>query len=153
VPLMAYAKAGFDLLWPWPVGTFVVNLARFFVISIVNGLYLVAHNTLRGFDRPVIRANFFRSIIAWPFATIFAPLGNSLAIPSIVQTKVWSDVVAGFIEGGNKYRKVLRQRQKTLEEVIPTVIRGRGATQFTAMLDLLYLFLKSRAHEPLLRLS
>ena len=140
VPLMGYAKAAFDALWPLAPETFLFNLVKFFVISIVNGFYLAAHNTLRGFDKSVVRANLFRSILAWPLATVFAPIGNSLSIPSIVQTKIWSDFVAGFIEGGNKYRKVLRQRQKTLEELIPNIINTSGNTQYIAMMDILYLF-------------
>jgi len=140
VPLMGYAKSTFDILWPLAPETFLFNLVKFFVISIVNGFYLAAHNTLRGFDTNVVRANLFRSILAWPLATIFAPIGNSLSIPSIVQTKIWSDVVAGFIEGGNKYRKVLQLRQKTLEELIPTVINASGSAQYIATMDVLYLF-------------
>jgi len=144
VPLMGFAKQMFDGAWPGTKETFIFNLSKFFVISMVNGFYLAAHNTLRGFDKNVVRANIFRSILAWPLATIFAPLGNALYIPSIVQTKIWSDFVAGFIEGGDKYRKVLRQRQKTLEEIIPTIIHSHGAPQYAAMLDILYLF----SHEP-----
>jgi hypothetical protein len=140
VPILGFVKANFDAIWPWVHDGFVFNLVKFFFISFANGLYLASHNTLRGFDKSVVRANIFRSILAWPLATVFAPLGNALAIPSIVQTKIWSDVVAGFIEGGNKYRKVLRQRQKTLEEIIPTIIHSKGSTQYIAMLDILYLF-------------
>jgi len=140
VPLLGFVKTNFDVLWAGSHSGFLYNLLSFFFISFVNGIYLVSHNILRGFDKSVIRANFFRNVIAWPFATVFAPVGNLLFIPTIVQSKIWGDIVGGFIEGGNKYRKVLRQRQKTLEEVIPTVINARGSTQFTAMLDLLYLF-------------
>jgi len=140
VPILGFVKANFDAIWPWVHDGFVFNLVKFFFISFANGLYLASHNTLRGFDKSVVRANIFRSILAWPLATVFAPLGNALKIPSIVQTKIWSDVVAGFIEGGNKYRKVLRQRQKTLEEIIPTIIHSQGSTQYIAMLDILYLF-------------
>ena len=140
VPILGFVKAGFDLAWPWTRGTFLFNFAKFFFISFANGFYLMSHNTLRGFDKNVARANIFRSILAWPLATVFAPLGDALTIPSIVQTKIWSDVVAGFIEGGGKYRKVLRQRQKTLEEIIPTIIHEQGNAQCIAMLDILYLF-------------
>lgn len=140
VPILGFVKANFDVVWPLAHGTFLFNFAKFFFISFANGFYLAAHNTLRGFDKNVVRANIFRSILAWPLATVFAPLGDTLSIPSIVQTKIWSDVIAGFIEGGNKYRKVLRQRQKILEEIIPTIIHTKGNTQYIAMLDVLYLF-------------
>lgn len=140
VPILGCVKAGFDLAWPLARGTFFFNLAKFFFISFANGFYLATHNTLRGFDRNVARANIFRSILAWPLATAFSSLGDAMLIPSIVQTKIWSDVVAGFIEGGNKYRKVLRQRQKILEEIIPSIIHSKGNARFIAMLDILYLF-------------
>jgi len=71
---------------------------------------------------------------------VFSPVGNLLSIPVIVQSKIWGDVVGGFIEGGNKYRKVLRQRQKVLEEIIPAIVHSKGNMQYIAMLDLLYLF-------------
>jgi len=96
VPILGLVKARFDTYWPGPVDGALFNTVKFFFISFANGLYLATHNTLRGFARKVVRANFFRSVIAWPFATVFSPLDNLLAIPSIVQAKIWSDVVAGF---------------------------------------------------------
>jgi len=114
--------------------------AKFFFISFSNGLYLAAHNTLRGFDRKVVKANFFRSVIAWPFATAFSPFGSLLGIPSIVQAKIWSDFVAGFIEGGGKYMKVLRLRRRDLEDIVPRIISGDQEDRFTALLDLLFLY-------------
>jgi hypothetical protein len=140
VPIMGFIKTNFDSVWPWVHDGLLFNLVKFFFISLANGLYLAAHNTLRGFDKKVVRANLFRSVIAWPFATIFAPLGNLMNIPSIVQTKIWSDFVAGFIEGSGKYVKVLRLRHRNLEEIVPRVIQERGEAQYTSILDLLYLF-------------
>ena len=89
VPIMGFIKSNFDTVWPWVHDGLLFNLVKFFFISLANGLYLATHNTLRGFDRKVVRANLFRSVIAWPFATIFAPLGNLIGVPSIVQTKIW----------------------------------------------------------------
>jgi len=140
VPILGFVKSNFDILWPLAHDTFLYNLVKFFFISFANGFYLAAHNTLRGFDRNVAKGNIFRSILAWPLATIFAPVGYALNVPSIVQTKIWSDVVAAFIEGSNKYLKTLRQRQKTLEEIIPKIIHEEGSARYTAMLDILYLF-------------
>jgi len=140
VPILGFIKSNFDLVWPWTHNGILFNFVKFFFISFANGLYLAAHNTLRGFDKKVVRANFFRSVIAWPLATIFAPLGNLMSIPSIVQTKIWSDFVAGFIEGSSKYTKVLRLRHRTLEEIIPKVIEEKGEAKYTSVLDLLYLF-------------
>lgn len=140
VPILGFVKANFDLVWPWAQDGVIFNLAKFFVISFANGLYLAAHNTLRGFEKKVVRANFFRSVIAWPFATLFAPVGNWIGIPSIVQTKIWSDLVAGFIEGGSKYLALIRLRKRNLEEILPQVLSSEKDATFTAILDLLYLF-------------
>jgi hypothetical protein len=140
VPILDFVKTRFDLLWPFAAAGFVYNAAKFFFISFSNGLYLAAHNKLRGFDRSVIRANLFRSILSWPIATLLAPLGNALGIPSIVQAKICSDLVAGFIEGGNKYFKVLRLRRRDLEEILPRISAGKKENRLTAILDLLYLF-------------
>jgi hypothetical protein len=140
VPILGFIKANFDAVWPWGTEGVLFNMAKFFFISFANGLYLAAHNTLRGFDKKVVRANIFRSVIAWPFATAFAPLGNLLNIPSIVQAKIWSDVVAGFIEGGSKYLKVVRLRRQNLEEIVPHILEPDGEEKYIAILDLLYLF-------------
>ena len=140
VPLLGFVKSSFDVLWPFAHSGFWYFFINFFFISFVNGIYLVSHNILRGFDKSVIRANFFRNVFAWPLATIFAPVGTMLAIPVIVQSKIWGDVAGGFIEGGNKYRRVLRQRQKTLEEIIPIILHGGSEPKRAAMLDILYLF-------------
>ncbi len=140
VPILGFVKANFDHIWPWAQDGTLFNLAKFFVISFANGLYLATHNTLRGFDRKVVRANFFRSVIAWPFATLFAPLGNWIGIPSIVQTKIWSDMVAGFIEGGGKYLRLIKLRKRNLEEIVPQVFGTEKESTYTSILDLLYLF-------------
>ena len=140
VPIMGFIKTNFDAVWPWVHDGILFNLVKFFFISLANGLYLATHNTLRGFDRKVVRANLFRSVIAWPFATLFAPLGNLIGVPSIVQTKIWSDFVAGFIEGSGKYVRVLRLRHRNLEEIVPKVVEEKGEALYTAILDLLYLF-------------
>jgi hypothetical protein len=140
VPIMSFVKTRFDALWPWVADGILFDLAKFFFISMSNGLYLATHNTLRGFDRKVVKANLFRSVIAWPFATLTAPLGNLAGIPSIVQSKIWSDVVAGFIEGGSKYLKVLGLRRRDLEEIVPVISSDEREERYTALLDLLYLY-------------
>ena len=140
VPILGFVKARFDVLWPGQTEGLLFDAVKFFTISFANGIYLATHNTLRGFDRKVVRANFFRSILAWPLATLTAPLGKLFGVPSIVQAKIWSDFVAGFIEGGSKYFKVLKLRRRDLEEIIPQVITGDEEERSTALLDLLYLF-------------
>lgn len=140
VPIMGFIKARFDILWPFAATGLLFNAAKFFFISFANGLYIASHNKLRGFDRKVIRANLFRTVISWPFATAFAPLGNSLGIPSIVQSKIWSDIVAGFIEGSSKYLRTMRLRRRDVEEMVPRIIESKKEDRAIAVLDLLYLF-------------
>jgi len=140
VPILNFIKGQFDFAWPFVASGFLYNAVKFFFISGTNGLYLATHNTLRGFDKSVIKANLFRSVLSWPFATVFAPLLNLAGIPSIVQAKIWSDVIAGFIEGGSKYFKILKLRRRDLEEIIPRVSKEAEAERYTAILDLLYLF-------------
>lgn len=82
------------------------------VMSITNGVYLSAHNMLRGLPRSAVIANFFRSILAIPLALAFnAALGGILALYGVEQIDQWlqrwaaviskaaSDCVAGVIEG------------------------------------------------------
>ncbi|MGD9939693.1 MAG: hypothetical protein AB7T74_07815 [Clostridia bacterium] len=140
VPLLGFIKAQFDLAWPLAAQGILFEATKFLFISFVNGLYLATHNTLRGFDRKVIKANFFRSILSWPLATATAPLGTLLGIPSIVQAKIWSDFVAGIIEGRSKYKKIVALRSRDLQEIIPQIMADDQEDRFTAMLDLLYLF-------------
>jgi hypothetical protein len=145
VPIMAFVKSLFDQAWPLAMGAaagtgLAFNAAKFFFIAISNGLYIASHNALRGFDRRLIRVNLFRNIISWPFAMAFAPLGDAIGLPSIVQSKIWSDIVAGFIEGGQKYFKALRLRERDVEEIVPRVIRGKREERAAAVLDLLYIF-------------
>ncbi|MEW6548225.1 MAG: hypothetical protein AB1407_02060 [Spirochaetota bacterium] len=140
VPILGFVKSSFDIVWPWAHDGLLFNMIKFFFISFANGAYLATHNTIRGFEKEVVRANFFRSVIAWPFATLFAPLGNLMGIPSIVQAKIWSDFVAGFIEGSGKYAKILKLRRKSLLELLPQVAQAEGDSHCMAVIDLLYLF-------------
>jgi len=140
VPLLALAKGGFDLVWPFPSGGLWHSFAKFFVIAFVNGIYLYAHNTIRGFDRNVAKANFFRSIFSWPFASLFGSVGDLIAIPSIVQAKVWSDIVGGLIEGAGKFSRAVRLTRRDLSEIIPLACAAEEEQRNTAVLDLLYIF-------------
>lgn len=150
VPVLAGVKFGFDALWPLAHAGFLYEFIRFFCISLANGLYLVGHNSLRGFDRDVIRANFFRNIISWPFATVTAAFASGIGIPVIVQSKIWSDVIAGFIEGGGKYIKTLRLRRRDVEELVPRILASRKKAELAvSVFDLLYLY----REEPRLRSS
>jgi hypothetical protein len=123
------------MLFEWP---------KFFFICITNGTYIMSHNKLRRFDNRIIRANFFRSLLAWPFASIFAPIGNYFMIPSIVQAKFWSDFVAGVIEGAGKYRLRMSISQRDLSELLPKVASDNRKERFMAILDILYIWAKRK---------
>lgn len=142
VPLLALVKHQFDLLYPFDPQGFLFEFSKFFFICIVNGLYLYSHNTLRGFDKTTARGNFFRSVLAWPLAAVFAPLGNLLQVPSIVQAKFWSDFVAGLIEGSGKFRQQINLRKRDLKSLMPHIRSENLETLYIAILDLLYFFRK-----------
>lgn len=150
VPLLGFVKDQFDVLYPLAKSGYLFEFARFFFICMVNGLYLASHNTLRGFDKATIRANFFRSVLAWPFAAIFAPLGNVMLVPSIVQAKFWSDFVAGLIEGSGKFNRRFHLRKRDLDSLLPYTRSDENDIKYIAILDLLYFFRKDpRTHNSL----
>jgi hypothetical protein len=154
VPILATVKQGFDLFCaPYLVfsGTLFKDLVKFFFICFANGAYIATHNRIRGFARPVIRANFFRSVLAWPFATLFAPLGDYLHILSIVQAKFWSDFVAGWIEGVGKYVLRMSLRKRDIREILPNLYAPDRQTRAVAMLDILYLWAKSQRGDTMLK--
>jgi hypothetical protein len=140
VPLLAFVKLEFDLLWPLQKVGPSYQFAKFFSLSLVNGVYLVMHNMLRGFEKGVTRANFFRNILSWPFASLFAPLGDLLFIPTIVQSKIWSDIVGGVIEGSGKFIRSVGLTRRDLSDIIPLSCSEDEAVRYTAILDLLYIF-------------
>ncbi|MFH1075295.1 MAG: hypothetical protein V1753_00375 [Pseudomonadota bacterium] len=95
------------------------------IIAIANGAYISTHNTLRGFPRPVVFGNFFRSVLSIPIAiglnmTISAILGIAgvSAISEILQnwaaiiSKTASDIVAGVIEGSADRQINIRIRSR-----------------------------------------
>ena len=140
VPVLAFVKAEFDFVWPFATTGHFYQFSRFFCISFINGLYLVMHNVVRGFEKGVIRANFFRNILSWPFASLFAPLGDLLFIPVIVQSKLWSDVVGGLIEGSGKFIRSVGLTRRDLSEIIPLTCEQEESVRYPAILDLLYIF-------------
>ncbi|HQG27915.1 MAG TPA: hypothetical protein PLY73_05110, partial [Candidatus Ozemobacteraceae bacterium] len=140
VPILGIVKIAFDENWPLEKSGFLFEGAKFFFLCMANGIYISTHNRLRNFDRRVIRANFFRTVLAWPFATTFAPIGNLIGIPSIVQAKLWSDVVGGFIEGFGKYSQRIVIRKRDLSELLPRLSSHDRDVRLTAMLDILYIW-------------
>lgn len=142
VPLLAAAKHGFDLGWPLlGLGPgFLQVLVKFWVIAFANGLYLTTHNRLRGFEKNVIRGNFFRSVLSWPLATVGSYGLDLLGIPAIVQAKFWSDVVAGLIEGTGKYFRRLKLCQRDYLELLQSVLHGDQRSRQVAMTDILFVW-------------
>ena len=142
VPTLGAVKLGFErfrpLLLPEHPAVFV--WAEFLAICVANGLYIAAHNTLRGFDRRVVRANFFRSVLAWPFSALFSPLGVRIRVPDIVQAKFWSDAMAALIEGTGKFHRKVVLRRRDIEEILPRLADPDRDIRLTAMLDLLFIW-------------
>lgn len=140
VPILIGAKLGFDAVW----GHFQLEegfwfvFIKFWTIAFANGLYLVAHNTLRGFDKAAVRGNFFRSVLSWPLATLGSYFLTPLGVPDVVQSKIWSEVVAGFIEGTVKNLKQNRLASKALLEVYRQINSANPLYAIIARLDVLF---------------
>lgn len=144
VPILAAVKNGFDIVWAnLHMGKdFLMEWVKFFFICFANGTYIATHNRLRNFDSKVIRVNFFRSILSWPFAATFSFMGEFLRIPDIVQAKFWADIVAGIIEGTGKFFQRLVLRKRDLIELLPQLNSPDREKRTTAMLDILYIWAK-----------
>jgi hypothetical protein len=151
VPILGFIKANFDLIWVGEHQGVLFESTKFFCINISNGIYLASHNYLRGFDKVTIRGNFFRSILAWPLAASFSPVGNTLLIPSIVQAKIWSDVVAAIIEGSSKYQNILRVKDDIMRKIVPALICDEKITEKLATLDVIYFLQESKRAKTALK--
>jgi hypothetical protein len=142
VPILGATKYGFDLVWPL-VSTnvgFWKALMKFWTLAVINGAYIWTHNWLRGFDKEVARGNFFRSVFSWPLATAGSYALDLLNIPAIVQTKFWSDVVAGAVEGASKVMRRMKLSQRSLQELLELMKSPDRQTRLVAMVDILYIW-------------
>lgn len=146
VPILNEVKLGFDALWLMGgfVSTVLKDIVKFFFICVANGTYIYSHNTLRNFDDKVKKANFFRTVMAWPFATLTAPLGDFFNIPSIVQAKIWSDTIAAFIEGTGKFTQRIVIRKRDLTEIMPNLASADRFQRMAAALDVLYIWARQQ---------
>jgi len=151
VPILGFVKSRFDIAWTGPHEGALFETVKFLCLNIANGLYLATHNYIRGFDKVTTRSNFFRSIIAWPFAVAFSPLGNALFLPSIVQTKFWSDFIASIIEGSSKYKNIIRVKYHIMSKLIPDLVSEDEETEKLAMLDMIYFINESTRAKTALR--
>ena len=140
VPILDAVQRAFLNYWTLPTEGLFYNTVKFFFICFANGLYISTHNRIRNFDRRVIRANFFRSVLSWPFATAFHFIGDYLNVPAIVQAKFWSDFVAGIIEGSGKYRQRYVIRKRDLIEILPKLDSSDRDIRITTMLDIIYIW-------------
>ncbi len=138
VPILGFVKGNFDQVWVGPHEGAMFEITKFFCLNISNGIYLATHNFIRGFDKVTTRANFFRSLIAWPLAAAFSPIGNALLLPSIVQAKFWSDFVAAIIEGSGKYKNIIRLKDQIMKKLLPDLVSEDEETEKLAMLDMIY---------------
>ncbi len=141
VPILSLAKFGFDKLWidtlGWETGV-LFTVTKFWVIALANGLYLATHNTIRGFAKPAIRGNFFRSVLSWPLATAMSYVLTPIGIPDVVQAKLASEVVAGLIEGSVKFRLQKANARRALYEVYRQLKSTDPIQALLAKLDILY---------------
>jgi hypothetical protein len=146
VPLLTIVKVKVDHFFFLANVTNVVvkQVIRFFAICFANGAYISAHNRLRHFDEKVIKANFFRSVFAWPPATLFSFLGDLLTVPSVVQAKFWSDFMAALIEGTGRSSQQVHLRKRDLLEILPQLYSGDRKERMIALLDTLYVWAKRR---------
>ena len=146
VPVLEEVKNCFDMVWL--IGGFTSTVARdivkYFFICVTNGIYIYSHNTLRNFDDKVRKANFFRAVMVWPFATLTAPIGNFLRIPSIVQAKLWSDITAAFIEGTGKFIQRIVIRKRDLAQIMPNLTSADRFQRMAAALDVLYIWARQQ---------
>lgn len=142
VPIMSAAKYAFDVIWTGPLSMepdgFGFTLIKFCVIALANGCYLAFHNTLRGFTKPAIRGNFFRSVLSWPLATALSYVLTPLGVPDVVQAKLASEVVAGLIEGTVKFRRQSKMNKNVLLEVYRQVRSPVPIIALAAEMDILY---------------
>ncbi len=146
VPILNEVKLGFDSVWLMSgfVSIWLKDIVKFFFICVANGTYIYTHNTLRNFDDKVRKANFFRSVMAWPFATITAPIGDFFNVPSIVQAKMWSDTIAAFIEGTGKFTQRIVIRKRDLSEILPNLSSEDRFHRMAAALDVLYIWARQQ---------
>jgi len=151
VPILGFVKSRFDILWQWQHEGNVYEFAKFFFINTANGMYLASHNYIRGFDKGTIRGNFFRSILAWPIAAAFSPLGNTMMLPSIVQAKFWSDFVAAIIEGTGKYKNIIQLKERIIKSLLPDLESEDEESKILAILDFTYFIKESTRVKPVIR--
>lgn len=163
IPLLRIVEQVFDnLAFGSPgvsasMGGIGLRVLRFVLLAVVNGVYMYGHNSMRGFTAPVKRANFLRSVFAFPLAVAFSylnPWGG--AISGALISKVASDIIGGLTEMTFKILKESR-RARQLYAVLLPLLRERGGSkrqkylQRIAILDILYVWGNSPRGKEALR--
>lgn len=112
VPLLDYLVKTVLLQQALGITTTTNPVALYSIIALANGVYISAHNVLRGLPRSAIIGNFFRSVLSIPLALLFnfglASVLHLAMIPGVEEglqkwaaiiSKLASDCVAAVIEG------------------------------------------------------
>ncbi|MDR2604893.1 MAG: hypothetical protein LBC55_06035 [Desulfovibrio sp.] len=93
------------------------------IMSMVNGLYIAAHNIFRGFPKAAAIGNLFRSALAIPVSVVYDRIALEIclhmgwpviypAMGAAVLAKLASDTVAAMIEGWADKEEYLKQRSR-----------------------------------------
>ena len=80
----------------------------------------------------------FRSVLSWPLATACSYFLTPLGVPDVVQAKLASEVIAGFIEGTVKYRQQIKRARYALYEVYEQIVSSDTIRALAARLDVLF---------------
>jgi len=145
VPLLDYIVKTLILDRVFGITTGSQPVLLYTFMALANGIYLSAHNTLRGLPRGAIYGNFFRSILSIPIAIGFnMVIGSVLGAAGVagvsqvlqkwaaVISKTASDVVASIIEG-------LADRHKNIQARLREyTIKFAQLFDIYAQLELLY---------------
>ncbi len=163
IPLLRIAEQLFDrLVFGGPqtatgMGDMDLRVFRFVLLALVNGVYMYSHNTLRGFTSAVKRANFLRSLFAFPLAVGLSYLDPwGAAISGALISKVASDIIGGLTEMTFKILQESRRARQLYAALLPA-LRERSATkrqkylQRVAILDILYVWGNSPRGKEALR--
>jgi hypothetical protein len=139
------------------MGDMGLRVFRFVLLALVNGIYMYSHNSLRGFTSPVKRANFWRSVFAFPLAVAFSYLNPwGAAVSGALISKVASDIIGGLTEMTFKILRESRRARQLYAALLPA-LRERAATkrqkylQRIAILDILYVWGNSPRGKEALR--
>lgn len=125
---------------------FLPRVLRFVPLAIINGLYIYAHNSLRGFTPSVRRANFLRSAPAFLLATALSYIPALGALFSgVVINKIASDIIGGVTEASFKILRESRRARLIYAELLPLLAAHPGGederrAQRLAVLDVLYVW-------------